>query len=749
MEIRYIARRLLAACVLACAALAGRADSRPVVIGNSRFTFITDHLVRMEYAQHQKFLDDSTLFAVDRSPREVDYSVARRGRTYVLSTPAMRIEYDDDGLPFGQNNLRVFFQAGGKERRWCLTDQQSGNLGGPVTTVDAVAGPLPLPEGLLSRDGWYLINDTGADVWRNGWLAPRDRDHVQDLYLFVYGEDYKAALRALKAVSGPVPMTRKYVHGSWYCRWWPYTAGDYRELAREYHEHGFPLDIMVFDMDWHRKDAKVGLGHAFTRGWTGYSWNRELIPDPAGLVGELRRQGIYVTLNDHPHDGIRPHEDMYADFMRSGLGLDPERDPVPPFDAGDRRYMEAFMDYAHRESDSLGVAFWWLDWQQDYAYPWVRGTRTRHLPWLNALYYAHSRRDGLRGQGFSRWGGWGDHRHPIQFSGDAVGNWAMLDFEVKMTTASGNAGCFFWAHDIGGFYDGLDPELYTRWTQYGLLNSSLRIHSVAGKDMDRRPWLWGQREEQAMRRVYRLRSRLMPYIYTSVRQCHTDMLPLLRGLYIAYPGAEEAYRHDGQFLFGDLVLGAPVTRPGEGEDKVARQQVWFPGGADWYSLFTGRKYEGGQQLAVDCPLEESPVFVKGGWPLPMQPYRERMASAPLDTLVVRCYPGRVGSDNTYTLYEDDGLTTAYERGAFAETPLRYRRTAQGVAVSIGPARGAYDGQPRRRAYRIELPGIDGGAAVRVDGRRVKAVPDGTIGGIVVNVRRTDIRRGIEVEVTAE
>lgn len=64
-------------------------------------------------------------------------------------------------------------------------------------------------------------------------------------------------------------MTRKYVHGSWYCRWWPYTAGDYRELVREYHEHGFPLDIMVFDMDWHRKDAKVGLGHAFTRGWTG------------------------------------------------------------------------------------------------------------------------------------------------------------------------------------------------------------------------------------------------------------------------------------------------------------------------------------------------------------------------------------------------------------------------------------------------------------------------------------------------
>lgn len=135
--------------------------------------------------------------------------------------------------------------------------------------------------------------------------------------------------------------------------------------------------------------------------------------------------------------------------------------------------------------------------------------------------------------------------------------------------------------------------------------------------------------------------------------------------------------------------------------------------------------------------------------MPMQPYRERMASAPLDTLVVRCYPGREGCDNTYTLYEDDGLTTAYEHGAFAETPLRYRRTGGSVAVSIGAARGTYDGQPQRRAYRIELPGVEAGATVRVDGRRVKAVADKALGGIVVNVKRTDIRRGVEVEVVTE
>lgn len=736
-------KRTLLAGLFALLVIMAKADNNPIVIGNSRFTFITENLVRMEYANHQKFLDDSTLFAVNRQPGNVDVKVEKKDGKYIFSTSKMTIEFDNDGFPFGQNNVRVSFDMNGKRKRWCMTDEQSANLKGAVTTIDAVGGPIPLQDGLLSRDGWYLINDTGKDVYKNGWLSIRDRDHVQDLYLFIYGDDYKSALRSLKAISGAAPMTRKYVHGSWYCRWWAYTADDYRELAKGYHEHDFPLDIIVFDMDWHRKDGKVGTGHAFTRGWTGYSWNRKLIPDPGALIQELRDQQIYVTINEHPHDGIRPHEDAYPEFARA-LGLDADKDPVPVFDAGDQKYMDAFMKYAHQESDSMGVAFWWLDWQQDYAYPLVRGTTTKHLPWLNELYYNYSKQGNLRGAGFSRWGGWGDHRHPIQFSGDAVGNWNMLKFEVKLTTTSGNAGCFFWAHDIGGFYDGLDPELYTRWTQFGLLNSSLRIHSVVGDKMDRRPWLWGEREEKAMRRIYHMRSELMPYIYSSVRQCHTDMLPLNRGLYIEYPADEESYRHDGEFLFGDLILASPIAQAGSGEDKVVNQSVWFPKGSDWYSLFTGNKYEGGKSATVSCPLEEAPVFVKGGWPLPMQPYTERMASAPLTTLVVRCYPGNEGSNNTYSLYEDDGLTMEYVEGKYATTDMTYKKEEETVTVSIQPVQGSYNGQPQKRAYRIELPGGSTKSKVKVNGKTVKPMADSSINGIIIPVKATDIRKAIEI-----
>ena len=508
-------------------------------------------------------------------------------------------------------------------------------------------------------------------------------------------------------------------------------------------------------MDWHKKVYDQGTGHAFTRGWSGYSWNRELIPDPAGLIREFKDKDVYVVLNEHPHDGLRPEDDAYPAFARA-LGASYTSEGVPVFDAGDPFYMKHFMKYAHQEADSMGIAFWWLDWQQDYAYPLVRGTSTKHLPWLNEIYYNYSMRplsdDGaekrvLRGAGFSRWGGWGDHRHPIQFSGDAVGNWEMLRFEVDLTTTSGNAGCFFWAHDIGGFYDGLDPELYTRWTQFGLLNSSLRIHSVVGEKSDRRPWLWGEREEAAMRKVYHLRSRLMPYIYSSVRQCYDDMLPLNRGLYIEHPETEEAYKHPGEFYFGDLILGAPVTEPGKGEDKTVVQKVWFPEGANWYSLFDGKKYEGGQTLEVVSTLETSPVFVKGGYPLPMQPYRERMASAPLDTLVVRCYPGEKGIENHYTLYEDDGQTLDYQAGRFATTDLSYENQGDKLVIRMAGSKGSYEGQPRKRAYVVELPGVKAGREVRVNGKRVRASFDGSLQGLVISTRTFAVDKEVVVELT--
>ena len=151
-------------------------------------------------------------------------------------------------------------------------------------------------------------------------------------------------------------------------------------------------------------------------------------------------------------------------------------------------------------------------------------------------------------------------------------------------------------------------------------------------------------------------------------------------------------------------------------------------------------------MTVESPLDEFLLFVKGGYPLPMQPYTERMCSTPLTELIVRCYPGNEGCNHSYTLYEDDGITTGYQQGESASTLMNYRKEGEQTFVTIHPAKGSYKGQPQKRAYRIELPGIQAGTKVKVNGKSVKAVFDKTIGGIVVSVKSDNIRKKVEVQI---
>lgn len=688
------------------------AAQNPLVLGNKRITVITPTLFRLEYAENQKFLDYPTMFARERTARldtGVVVTALDDGRQYEIKTYAFRLVIDNDNLPFGQINTWVYFTRNGKEKkitgRNLHSKTKNYNLGGSVPTLDAVTKEIPTNDGLLSSDGWYYLIDTGTDVLINDWLAPRDRDHVQDQYCFVYGDDFHAPFRDLGAISGKVPMTRKYQHGIWYSRWYPYDSDYISTLINGYNDQDFPLDILSMDMDWHlQEEAKVGIGHNFTKGWTGFTWNRVLNPEPKALVQGLKQDSIYVTVNEHPHDGVLPHEDCYPDFMRA-MGKDPDKKEVLLFDCGNKEYMENYFKYTRRENRDFGVAFWWVDWQQDYLYPYVRGTKTPTLKWINKLFYEDTEKDNLRGAGYSRWGGWGDHRHPINFSGDARGNWDVLAFEVKLSATSGNQGCYYWAHDIGGFHGGTVPELLVRWSQFGALSAALRVHAARGADLDRRPWLWGDTATMALRTAYHFRSEMMPYIYSSVRTTHETMLPLTRCMFVDYPTNPNAFNRYGQFMLGDIVLAAPITRQGEGPTMKASQEVWFPEGNDWYDYFTDECHHGGEIGQVEKDIYTFPVFVKGGCVLPMQPYNRRPASCDLGKLVMRVYPGKEGDVNTFTLYEDDGVTRDYEKGEYAKTRLAYSQKGKKVTVTIFPTEGTYRGQLARRAYRLEICGF--------------------------------------------
>ena len=742
-------RRTLLACltlVQAVLCFAQLPKANPMVFGNNRLTVITPTLLRLEYATDGKFVDAPTMFAANRSsllPMS-ELTVKELGNNcYEIRTAALRIWFRNDGYPFSTSNLKVYYQLDGKEKTFTNRFVLGKNLGGPVETLDRVTEAIPMNDGLLTRSGWYMIDDNRGDLLVNGWLQPRDtRHHLQDQYCFIYGNDYRAALASLGAVSGHVPMTRKYMHGVWYCRYWDYTADEFLGIIHDYDNNQFPLDNLVFDMGWHTNDATEGTGHNGHLNWTGYTWNRKLIPNPAALIDSIHKLGVTVSLNDHPHDGIRPNEDIYPAYAKA-TGLQPGEKSL--FNLSDSTYMKNFFTFAHRPSEKMGVDFWWLDWQQNYLYPYVPGTHTTTLSWINQLYYRDSEQGGLRGCNYSRWGGWGDHRHPLWFSGDAQANWPMLAFEVKLSAQSGNAGCYYWIHDTGGFRGKNNPELTTRWTQFSTLSAALRVHSTKDASLDRRPWISGDLETRANRRMYHLRSELMPYVYSSVWQTHKTMVPLNRAMYIDYGNQPESYENEQEFTFGDIIMAAPITSPGKGANLVAAQKVWFPRGENWFDFFNHQRYEGGQTLNIEKSLMEFPMYVKGGWVLPMQPYTRRPATTPLETLVMRVYPAGRTADNVYALYEDDGITLDYEKGASATTRLQYIEKGNRRMVVVHPAQGNYKGQVNKRAYRLQLAGFGKIDNVKVNGRKVATTYDANLKLNIVDIASTSIRERVTIE----
>ncbi len=164
----------------------------------------------------------------------------------------------------------------------------SGNLGGTRRTLDGVRGAASLEPGLLSRDGWVLVDDSARTLFDNSdwpWAVARPDATAQDFYLFAYGHDYRAELADFIKVAGQIPLPPRFAFGIWWSRYWAYTDEELQELVGEFHDHNVPLDVLVIDMDWHPTFAvrwweskKDAAGQ--TLGWTGYSWNSVYFPDP-------------------------------------------------------------------------------------------------------------------------------------------------------------------------------------------------------------------------------------------------------------------------------------------------------------------------------------------------------------------------------------------------------------------------------------------------------------------------------------
>jgi len=702
-----------------------------------RFTVISDGAVRMEYAPDGQFVDAKSFVAVQRAYPAADYRV-KRGAWIEIATPKMVLRYRKNSGPFTASNLSVRSPKGAAVPFvWKPGMQQKGNLKGTYRTLDGYDGDtyvyderrpkMPIEDGLLATDGWTLIDDSdnflfdGDKEWE--WVEKRPDDGAQDWYFLAYGHDYKAALRDFTLFAGKMPLPPRYAFGYWWSRYWAYSDKELRTLVKNFRAYDIPLDVLVIDMDWHYTDGDRG-------GWTGWSWNRTLFPDPAKFLRWLDGEGIRSTFNLHPADGVRCGEDSYADVARD-MGIDPASKQTVPWVSSDKKFIRSIFRRILTPMERDGVDFWWLDWQQQPTDPAVEGLSNTW--WLNYVFFSDMEKNrDVRPMLYHRWGGLGNHRYQIGFSGDASITWASLDFQPYFNSTASNVLYGYWSHDIGGHHmaDRIDPELYIRWMQFGALSPVMRTHSAKSAGLKKEVWNFAPEHADILRNTIRRRYALAPYIYTMARKAYDEGISLCRPMYYEWPEASEAYAFRNQYLFGDDILVAPVTALGK--EGYATVQVWLPEGK-WYEWQTGTMLDGGRTVERTFALDEYPVYVRAGAILPMYGDTVKNLNANDEEILLTLFPGGSGE---FSLYEDNGDDKRYAT-EFARTHLKSVRDGNLLTVTVGKRTGAYRGMPAERKFSVKVLASAAPASVTVDGAKADWTYLGEEFALVVEIPRTD------------
>lgn len=748
------------------------ARSGVVVDGRARFQVITPSLIRLEFAGDGRFENRPTL-TVPRTGRAVpSYRTSIEDGWRVIRTEAVVLRWRRGSGSFDAADLRLrYLDRGRPTVVRPVAGAKHSYLGGWTRALDLASGRVPLNNGILTREGWYVLDDSQTALLTSkapGFaVRPSRSGAYQDWYAFAYGRDYARALADLRALTGRSPLLPRSAFGVWFSKYYAYTEAELRALDARFRAEGIPLDTLSLDTDFKQIHDPVGAavaavvagspGKAFS--WNGWDWNRDLYPDPKAFIDWAHGRGIDLIANIHPSISSNDPKFAAADAQAGGLAVSQgcrlmQADLTGNchvFDWTDARQLAAYFGLHQGFADS-GIDAFWLDWC-------CEGEGAADAPglspdtWINQKYAEYQRKRGQRWPAFSRIGAsyrsdgvYGDrgvgaggtgalaeHRNTVQFTGDTCATWEMLAFQAELTAAEAAIGLPYVSHDIGSFNgtpsafgcqavaaalagSPVPGELYARWLQFGTFQPLDRLHSNHGK---RLPWEFSGAVRSAATEALRLRGMLVPYTYTAARRAVDTGLPIAGPLYLRWPNSAAAYRHPTQFTYGRDLVVAPVTSPG----NPATVNLWVPPG-DWVELTTGRRYRGPSTTTLSVPLSRIPVLVRAGTVVPTQAAGVRAGEAPKRTLVLTAYPGRSG---TGSLYDDAGTGQGYQRGEFTRTAFSQRRGAGVVTVVIGKARGSFAGALATRRWDVRIKAVERPDTVTLDGRRIPraSVPGAT------------------------
>jgi alpha-glucosidase (family GH31 glycosyl hydrolase) len=446
-------------------------------------------------------------------------------------------------------------------------------------------------------------------------------------------------------------------------------------------------------------DALIYLGTGFCpSGWNtengSFSWNSGVFPDPKQMLAELHKDNFKVVL----------HAVILADKLRGSA-----HDPCDParFDEEEAGCYWG----AHRRDFAMGVDGWWPDEgdPMDIASRLVRN----RMYWEGAqLDRPNDRPYALHRNGYA-----GMQRYAsFLWSGDVYSTWKTLKTHVPIAINTGLSGIPYWGTDIGGFVPTKEftAELYLRWFQFGAFCPLFRCHGRTWKL--RLPWGWNTGDpgpieirnydgaaipdasqlhnsqvEPICRKYLELRYRLLPYLYSAVRECATTGMPIMRALWLHYPDDPTAVARSDEYLWGRDILVAPVVEKG-----ATSRRVYLPSGS-WYDFWTAERLEGGREITRQVDLETLPLYVHAGTVLPLGPVKQYVEEKVDQPLSLSIYPG---ADASFLLYEDDGRSFDYRKGKWMGTQLHWNDARRVLSLRLAP--GSRMMPPARRSIEVKL-----------------------------------------------
>lgn len=699
---------------------------------NYRFTVLSERLIRLEYSKDGKFNDYATEMVTFRDFDKPEFNIIDDGKVLKIITKYFKLEYIKTTSFKSSKNLKV--SLNNTDKIWYYGHPEIRNFYGNNISLTS-PNNTNLNKGLYSLDGFVSFDDSYTfRLDENGTIINANRDNL-DIYLFMYNRDFGYCIKDYFTLTGMPSLIPRYALGNWWCRDKEYTTNDLVEVVNNFIKNDMPLSVLLLDKSWHINE----LGK-YKNLETGFTFNKNLIPNPKLLIDSLHKIDIKLALKVNPKEGIMPYEPLYNEaikYLPTKQGAPIKFEPFNP------RFLDVYFKLFINPLENLGVDFFFNDYDnpKDSYSTWVMN---------HYHFYDLEKTSAKRGMILGRNSLIAPHRYPVLYSGKTKVSWDNFKLIPFYNLSASNIGVSWWSHDIGGYSEGIEEaELYTRSVQLGVYSPILRFHSSGGKYYKREPWRWDKETYEIVSDYLKLRHRLIPYLYTEAYKYHKDGSLIFQPLYYLVPTAYDDLFYRNEYFFGSQLLIAPILNKKEPIMNRTIHKFFLPEGM-WYDFKTGKKFPGNRKYTSFYKTEDYPVFAKRGSIIPLSNNSNMSNTSNPTELEIHVFPGE---SNTYELYEDDGISSLYKQGYYLKTMIDYNYLPNNYTLIIRSLEGKSGIAPTTRNYKIRFRNtkLASDVIVRFDSNvlesknyvddtdfivEVKNVP--TLGQLTINCKGNDI-----------